>query len=95
VAIKKRKKYGESFIKEYPILSIFTYIFMIIGGLIIVIGLDFVINGSLEMFPTSDKQDEVHTVGVFFIIIGVMIILFVMLIKKFFIWLMSKNVDNK
>ncbi len=44
-----------------------------IALLLFVIGIFMMINGSLEMYPTSEQQEEVHIVGAAFALVGMII----------------------
>ena len=44
-----------------------------IALLLFVIGIFMMINGSLEMYPTSEQQEKVHIVGAAFAFVGMII----------------------
>ena len=54
-------------------MRVFRTVILVIALLLFVIGIFMMINGSLEMYPTSEQQEKVHIVGAAFAFIGMII----------------------
>ena len=55
------------------IMRFFRVVILVIAFILIIIGVLMLINGSLEMYPTSEQQDKVHLTGAAFAFVGVII----------------------
>ncbi len=69
------------------ILRIIQIPLFIISCSSILIGLYFVIHGSLEMFPTDEQDGKMRIMGVLFILLALIIFLLAMLIRKLIRWI--------
>ena len=50
--------------------------------MMIIIGVSMMINGSLEMYPTSEQQDKAHIAGVALAFVGVIISILTWICRK-------------
>ena len=54
-------------------MRVFRTVILVIAFLLFVIGIFMMINGSLEMYPTSEQQEKVYIVGAAFAFVGMII----------------------
>ena len=54
-------------------MRILRVIIILIAALLIIAGAFMLINGSLEMYPTSEQQGKAHIAGAVLALIGIMI----------------------
>ena len=54
-------------------MRVFRTVILVIALLLFVIGIFMMINGSLEMYPTSEQQEKFHIVGAAFAFVGMII----------------------
>ena len=69
--------------KRMRFITALLYILMGLVFICLFISVCYLINGSLEMFPTEEKQDGVRTVALFLLVIFTSIeVLLIMIIKR-------------
>ena len=54
----------------------------VMASMMIIIGVSMMINGSLEMYPTSEQQDKAHIAGAVLAFVGGMISILTWICRK-------------
>ncbi len=63
-------------------MRIIRIVVLVIAAILIITGFFMMINGSLEMYPTSEQQDKAHIAGAVLAFVGIIISILTWICRK-------------